>query len=330
MSTVLVVGGAGYIGSHMVIALLDAGHDVVVLDDLSRGHRDLVAGGELVVGNVGDRALLDWIFSTKKIDAVMHFAASSLVGESVEKPLQYYRNNVGNSIELLDAMRQHRVSNFIFSSTAAVYGEPTEVPITETHRSQTTNPYGATKHAIEEMLHACATAHDLRFVTLRYFNAAGADAQGRIGERHQPETHLIPLVLQVAIGERANIKIFGTDYPTDDGTCVRDYVHVVDLAKAHLLALELLLRGSIRNATYNLGNNRGYSVRQVISVAEQVSGQSITVVETTRRAGDPATLIAESSKARQELRWMPQFEDLEKIIETAWRWQKIEKSRKRT
>lgn len=327
MSNVLVVGGAGYIGSHMVSALLDARHSVVILDNLSRGHRNLVLGGELIVGDVGDRQLLNQLFSTKKVDAVIHFAASSLVGESVEKPLEYYRNNVANTIELLGAMGQHRVSNFIFSSTAAVYGEPTEIPIPETHPSKFTNPYGATKRAVEEMLHACAAAHDLHFVALRYFNAAGADPRGRIGERHNPETHLIPLVLQVATGERANVKIYGTDYPTDDGTCIRDYVHVVDLAKAHLLALELLLNGSIRNATYNLGNNCGYSVRQIIDVAEHVSGKSITVIETARRVGDPAILIAKSSKARQELGWRPEFEDLEKIIETAWIWQKNEMSR---
>ena len=327
MKTVLVVGGAGYIGSHAVAALIDARHKVIVLDNLSSGHRDLVLGGELIVGSCGDPRLLDRIFASNEVAAVMHFAASSIVEESVTQPLEYYRNNVTNTLELLDAMRRHCVSNLIFSSSAAVYGEPSELPIAETHPLLATNPYGATKRVIEEMVSACALSHGLRFAVLRYFNAAGADPHGRIGERHEPETHLIPLVLQVAAGTRANIKIFGADYATQDGTCVRDYVHVVDLANAHLLALARLFRGGVLNAIYNLGNSRGYSVRQVIDVAQKISGRAIPIVEAPRRAGDPAILIADSKKAKTELGWRPQFEALDDIIQSAWSWHQREAAR---
>lgn len=327
MKTVLVVGGAGYIGSHAVAALIDANHKVIVLDNLSSGHRDLVLGGELIVGSCGDPPLLDRIFASNEVDAVMHFAASSIVEESVAQPLEYYRNNVTNTLELLDAMRRHCVSNLIFSSSAAVYGEPSELPIAEMHPLLTTNPYGATKRVIEEMVAACALSHGLRFAVLRYFNAAGADPHGRIGERHEPETHLIPLVLQVAAGTRANIKIFGADYATQDGTCVRDYVHVVDLANAHLLALARLFRGEVLNAIYNLGNSRGYSVRQVIDMAHKISGYLIPIVEAPRRAGDPAILIADSKKAKTELGWRPQFEALDDIIQSAWSWHQREAAR---
>ncbi len=330
MKTVLVVGGAGYIGSHAVAALIDAHHKVIVLDNLSSGHRDLVLGGELIVGSCGDPQLLDRIFASNEVDAVMHFAASSIVEESVTQPLEYYRNNVTNTLELLDAMRRHCVSNLIFSSSAAVYGEPSELPIAETHPLLATNPYGATKRVIEEMLSACALSHGLRFAVLRYFNAAGADPHGRIGERHEPETHLIPLVLQVAAGTRANIKMFGADYATQDGTCVRDYVHVVDLANAHLLALARLFGGEVLNAIYNLGNSRGYSVRQVIDVAQKISGRAIPIVEVPRRAGDPAILIADSKKAKTELAWRPQFEALDDIIQSAWSWHQREAARATT
>ncbi len=327
MKTVLVVGGAGYIGSHAVAALIDAHHKVIVLDNLSSGHRDLVLGGELIVGSCGDPQLLDRIFESNEVDAVMHFAASSIVEESLAQPLEYYRNNVTNTLELLDAMRRHCVSNLIFSSSAAVYGEPSELPIAETHPLLATNPYGATKRVIEEMVSACALSHGLRFAVLRYFNAAGADPHGRIGERHEPETHLIPLVLQVAAGTRANIKIFGADYATQDGTCVRDYVHVVDLANAHLLALDRLFRGEVLNAIFNLGNSRGYSVRQVIDVAQKISGHPIPIVEAPRRTGDPAILIADSKKAKTELGWRPQFEALDDIIDSAWSWRQREAAR---
>ena len=327
MKTVLVVGGAGYIGSHAVAALMTADHRVIVLDDLSSGHRDLVLGGKLIVGSCGDPQLLERIFASNEIDAVMHFAASSIVHDSVTQPLAYYRNNVANTLELLDAMRRYRVSNFIFSSSAAVYGEPSELPIPETHPLLATNPYGATKRVIEEMLPACAISHGLRFAVLRYFNAAGADPDGRIGERHEPETHLIPLVLQVAAGTRANIKILGADYATQDGTCVRDYVHVIDLVQAHLLALERLFRGEALNAIYNLGNRRGYSVREVIAAARRISGHPIPAIEAPRRTGDPAILVAESNKAKTELGWQPQFEDIEAIIGSAWSWHKREAAR---
>ncbi|MDH5298367.1 MAG: UDP-glucose 4-epimerase GalE [Desulfobulbaceae bacterium] len=324
--TLLVVGGAGYIGSHMVAMLLAAGWQVIVLDDLSTGHRDLLPGGTLVEGNLGDAALLDRIFAAHPIDAVMHFAAFSLVGESVAHPLKYYRNNLARTVTLLEAMVRHRVRRFIFSSTAAVYGEPEEIPIAETHPCRPTNPYGATKIGVERMLADCDQAHGLKSVSLRYFNAAGAHASGTMGERHNPESHLIPLVLQVATGERQEIKIFGTDYPTGDGTCLRDYVHVDDLARAHMLALEALLAGE-GSAVYNLGNSRGYSVREVIETARRVTGRAIPVVETERRPGDPAVLVAASEKIRGQLGWQPRYEELSTIIATAWRWHQAEAAR---
>lgn len=318
---ILVVGGAGYIGSHMVKELLEAGHSVIVLDNFSTGHRDLLPGGLLIEGDLGDPKLLESLFTEHKIDAVMHFAAFSLVGESVVNPLKYYRNNLARTIELLDAMIRFNVKNFIFSSTAAVYGEPVQVPITETHPSNPTNPYGATKIAVERMLADCDQAHGLKSVCLRYFNAAGADESGNIGERHQPESHLIPLVLKVATGERKDIKIFGTDYDTPDGTCLRDYIHVTDLAQAHLLALNHLLAGG-QSAVYNLGNSQGASVREVIRLAEKTTGRKIPIVETDRRAGDPAVLVAGSEKIKTELGWHPRYETLETIIQTAWKWHK--------
>jgi UDP-glucose 4-epimerase len=325
--TILVIGGAGYIGAHMSKELLRAGYDVLILDDLSRGHRDLLAGGTFYEGDLGDSALLKTIFSAHKVDAVMHFAAYSLVGESVEKPLAYYRNNVARTVELLDAMVQNGVKHFIFSSTAAVYGEPVKVPIDEDHARQPTNPYGTSKLTVEHMLADCQRAYGLRYVSLRYFNAAGADASGEIGERHEPESHLIPLVLQVATGQRESIKIFGTDYPTPDGTCLRDYVHVSDLAQAHLLALRHLLAGG-ESAVYNLGNSKGYSVREVIETARRITSRPIPAVTAARRPGDPARLIADSAKIRRELGWKPRYEDLTSIIETAWVWHQKEAGRK--
>jgi len=297
--TVMVVGGAGYIGSHMVKDLLQANYRVITLDNLSTGHRDLLLGCKLIEGNLGDTTLLNRIFSDHRIDVVMHFAAYSIVGESVKNPVEYYRNNVANTIELLDAMVQHNVKRFIFSSSAAVYGEPREVPIKEEHPLRPTNPYGATKVAIEKMLSDFDSAYGLKYVSLRYFNAAGADASGKIGERHDPETHLIPLILKVAMGERNSIKIFGTDYTTRDGTCIRDYIHVSDLTQAHFLAVEKLIAGG-ESAIYNLGNNRGYSVREVIDRAAKVTGKQIPAIEDSRRSGDPAVLIANSDKIRKE------------------------------
>jgi UDP-glucose 4-epimerase len=320
---ILVVGGAGYIGSHMVMDLLRADYPVVTLDNLSRGHRELLPGGEFVEGDLGNPADLDRVFSQYPVQAVMHFAAHSQVGESVEQPLMYYRNNVANTITLLEAMQKAAVRHFIFSSTAAVYGEPVQVPITEGHPCAPTNPYGATKLAVERLLADVSHAGDLTYSILRYFNAAGADASGKIGERHQPETHLIPLVLQVATGERDSIRIFGDDYPTPDGTCLRDYIHVSDLTSAHLLALEALLKGG-GNSTYNLGNSTGYSVKQIIESARAITGHPIPAITDKRRAGDPAVLVADSARIRAELGWQPVYEDIDAIIRTAWEWHQRE------
>lgn len=321
--TILVVGGAGYIGSHMVLDLLRADYPVVTLDDCSRGHRELLPGGAFIEGDMGNPADLERIFRQYPIKAVMHFAAHSQVGESVEQPLEYYRNNVANTITLLQSMQQAGIQHFIFSSTAAVYGEPVNTPITEDHPCSPTNPYGNTKLAVERLLHDVSNATGLSYSVLRYFNAAGADAAGNIGERHQPETHLIPLVLQVATGERQSINIFGDDYPTPDGTCLRDYVHVSDLTQAHLLALESLLNGG-GNTTFNLGNNSGYSVRQVIETARQITGHPIAALMSERRAGDPAILVADSARIRAELGWQPRYENIEDIIRSAWAWHQKE------
>jgi UDP-glucose 4-epimerase len=317
--TILVVGGAGYIGSHMVMELLRADFPVVILDDLSSGHRELLPGGDFVEGNLGDAALLEQLFSDYPVKAVMHFAASSLVGESVLDPVKYYRNNISHTVELVHQMQRHGVENFIFSSTAAVYGEPQQTPIPEDHPCQPINPYGFTKQAVEQLLIDCARNGDLNYSILRYFNAAGADASGDIGERHSPETHLIPILLQVATGERESMEIFGTDYATHDGTCIRDYVHVSDLAQAHLLALDGLLENRA-NRIYNLGNSKGHSVHEVVAAARRITGKSIPVRESSRRPGDPPVLVADSTLIRNELGWRPRYEDLDPIIETAWNW----------
>ena len=316
----LVVGGAGYIGSHMVRELIRGNHDVVILDNLSTGNRKLVKEGEFIHGNLGDVDLLNRIFSAHAIDAVMHFAAFSQVGESVAQPLKYYRNNLAETMNLVDAMLRYGVKRFIFSSTAAVYGEPETVPITESHPCRPTNPYGNTKLAVERMLADCKAAYGLQYMILRYFNAAGADDSGEIGEMHDPETHLIPLVLKVAAGRMDHIQVFGTDYPTTDGTCIRDYIHVNDLARAHMLAFDALAQGAA-STVYNLGSSTGYSVKAVIEKAESVTGRKIPVVEGPRRAGDPATLVASSQKIQRELGWSPMYGDLETIIRTAWHWQ---------
>jgi len=321
---ILVVGGAGYIGSHMVKDLFRAGYEVVTLDDLSTGHRELLPGGIFYEGNLGDGKLLDRIFSEYQISAVMHFAAYSLVGDSMQNPLAYYRNNIAGTIELIAAMVRHNVKYFIFSSSAAVYGEPIEIPINEDHPCNPTNPYGATKVAVEQLLNDCDYAYGLKSVSLRYFNAAGADESCEIGELHEPETHLIPLVLKAASGEQKNIKIFGTDYPTHDGTCIRDYVHVSDLTQAHLLALEALLSGE-GSSVYNLGNSKGYSVREVIELAGKITGKTVRTVDVEKRPGDPAKLVAASDKIRQDLGWKPEYEDLETIITTAWNWHTAKK-----
>ena len=316
---ILVIGGCGYIGTHMVKALLADGHDVVTLDNLSTGNRDLLPGGAFVMGDIRDAVVLEQVFSSRRFDAVMHFSASAQVGESVENPQKYYLNNVAGTLNLLKAMLRHDVDKFIFSSSAAVYGEPEYTPIDEGHPRRPTNPYGRTKLMVENILQDYDKAYGFRSVALRYFNAAGADTAGTIGEHHEPETHLIPLVLQAATGERQNITVFGTDHKTPDGTCLRDYIHVNDLAAAHLLALEALQEGA-PSAVYNLGSSRSHSVREVIETARRVTGRPIPAVDGPKRAGDPDVLVASSDKARKELGWKPQFETLDAIIESAWKW----------
>ncbi len=330
MGSILVVGGAGYIGSHMVKGLLENGYSVVVLDNLSTGNERLLTGGAFIKGNMGDAGLLKQVFSHHRVNAVMHFAAFSLVGESVVDPMKYYRNNVAETSVLVETMLQHGIRNFIFSSTAAVYGEPEYTPIDEAHACRPTNPYGATKLAVESMLLDCSRAYGFRYIALRYFNAAGADPSGTIGEMHEPERHLIPLLLKTAVGEREEIKIFGNDYDTKDGTCIRDYVHVNDLVAAHLLALKKLEseRGAAadgsegKSAIYNLGNSKGFSVYDVLRVARRITGKPIPDRLEARRSGDPAVLVADSNKIRNQLGWKPRFEDLESIVETAWQWHK--------
>ena len=319
---ILVVGGAGYIGSHMAKMLAKSGYEVLILDNLSTGFRDAARYGRLIEGDLADQNLLDQIFSENSIAAVLHFAALSQVGESVREPARYYRNNVANTQNLLDAMLGHEVRRFIFSSTAAIFGEPEYTPIDESHRLSPINPYGRSKRMVEEMLADYDHSYGLRFVTLRYFNAAGADPGGKLGERHDPESHLIPLVLQVASGRREYIAVYGNDYPTPDGTCIRDYIHVWDLCSAHLLALEHLLADGGSHA-FNLGNGKGFSVQEVIDTARSVTGQDIPVQKWERRAGDPAMLVADSKRARLVLGWHPRFYDLETIIEHAWQWEAL-------
>lgn len=317
---VLVTGGAGYIGSHTVRALLAAGHHVVVLDNLSRGHKGAVPKEvPLYIEDIHHIDKVEGILKDQQIDAVMHFAAHSQVGESMENPTIYYDNNVVGSYSLLEAVRRAGVKYFVFSSTAAVYGEPEKTPITEDMPYQPTNVYGQTKLMIETMLAQFSRAYGLRYVALRYFNAAGADASGEIGEDHTPETHLIPLILEAALGKRDSIKIFGTDYPTPDGTCIRDYIHVTDLADAHVRALKYLADGGA-SQYFNLGSQHGFSVRQMIDAAKKVTGRDFPVIEDKRRAGDPAVLIASSEKIRKITGWQPQHSDVETIIRDAWNW----------
>jgi UDP-glucose 4-epimerase len=317
---VLVVGGAGYIGSHMVKRLGRAGCDVLTLDNLSSGHRDAVLFGEFVEGDLADRALLDQIFSTRQIDAVMHFASFIQVGESMCDPAKYYQNNVVNSLNLLNAMRTHEVRRIIFSSTAAIFGEPEYAPIDENHPKTPINPYGKTKLMLEQALADYDRAYGLKSICLRYFNAAGADPDGELGERHDPETHLIPLVLQAASGRRDNISVFGQDYNTPDGTCIRDYIHIADLCEAHWLGLQSLMDGGDSQA-YNLGNGNGFSVQEVIDAASRVTGRNIPVVHGPRRDGDPARLVADAALVKQVLGWVPQYAELETIISHAWHWE---------
>ncbi|MGI8316689.1 UDP-glucose 4-epimerase GalE [Halobacillus mangrovi] len=318
--TVLVCGGAGYIGSHAVAQLIDRNEKVIVADNLQKGHNDAVLeGAEFYNGDLRDQLFIDRVFEENDIDSVIHFAADSLVGESVEDPLKYYDNNVYGAVCLLRAMAKHSVKRIVFSSTAAVYGEPEQVPIQETDLTVPTNPYGETKLAIEKMLKWAEQAHGIKHVVLRYFNVAGADPDGRIGEDHRPETHLIPIILQVAQGKREKIMIFGDDYPTEDGTCIRDYIHVNDLVDAHLLAIEKLKRDQ-ESGIYNLGNGQGFSVKEVIDSARKVTGQTIPAEVAPRRAGDPAQLVASSERAINELGWKPNYADLDTMIKTAWDW----------
>lgn len=317
---ILVLGGAGYIGSHTVYELVDAGYEVIVIDNLLTGFKEAVhPQAKFYEGDIRDKIFLDNILSKEKIDGVIHFAASSQVGESMKNPLKYYNNNLCGTEVLLESMVEHGIDKIVFSSTAATYGEPESIPILETARTLPTNCYGETKLSMEKMFKWISKAHNLRYVSLRYFNACGAHPNGKIGEAHNPETHLIPLVLQVPNGKREYISVFGNDYDTKDGTCVRDYIHVNDLAQAHILAMECLSKGGESNI-FNLGNGVGFTVKEVIETARKVTNHTIPIREEERRAGDPSVLIASSEKARKVLGWKPQYADLETIISTAWKW----------
>ncbi len=320
--TILVLGGAGYIGSHTVYELIDKGEDVVIIDNLETGYKEAVhPKARFYQGDIRDRAFVDQVFDKEKIDAVIHFAANSLVGESMIDPLKYYDNNLCGTKVLLESMVAHGIDKIVFSSTAATYGEPESVPILESDKTEPTNTYGETKLSMEKMFKWTGKAHGLRFVSLRYFNACGAHESGEIGEAHNPESHLIPLILQVPNGQREAISVFGDDYDTKDGTCVRDYIHVTDLAQAHILAVDYLVKGNESNI-FNLGNGIGFTVNEVIETARKVTGHPINAIVSPRRAGDPAKLIASSEKARTILGWNPEHADLEEIIESAWNWHK--------
>ncbi len=323
--TILVVGGAGYIGSHAVLALQQAGYEVVIFDNLEYGHRELVdrvLGVELVVGDTRDPAALEQLFASHHIDAVMHFAAYIAVGESVEQPQMYYSNNVVGTLNLLAAMRSAKVDKFVFSSTSAVYGIPQFTPIVEDHPFAPISPYATSKLMVENILSDFDLAYGLKSVRFRYFNAAGADPSGKLGEDHSPETHLIPLILLTALGKREHISVYGTDYPTPDGTCIRDYIHVHDLAAAHVLGLKHLLEGG-DSQVFNLGNGNGFSVKETIETAKKVTGKEIKVVYGDRRAGDPPILVGSSDRVRQVLGWQPQYPDLADIIAHAWQWHQV-------
>jgi UDP-glucose 4-epimerase len=317
---ILVVGGAGYIGSHMVKHLLNAGCSVTTLDNLSTGYRDAVLGGAFVLEDLANAAALDDLFKTNRFDGVMHFASFIQVGESVKEPAKYYENNVTNTFNLLNAMVRHQVTRFIFSSTAAVYGEPQYVPIDEIHTKMPINPYGKTKWMVEQIIEDYDHAYGLKSIALRYFNAAGADPEGELGERHEPETHLIPLVLQTASGHHPHISVFGRDYDTPDGTCIRDYIHVADLCEAHWLAVQQLLDGA-NSAAYNLGSGAGFSVQEVIDTVVYITGKQIAIQDSPRREGDPARLVANPAEARRQLGWQPKRDSLDVIIADAWRFE---------
>lgn len=320
--TVLVLGGAGYIGSHTVYELVDRGTDVVIIDNLETGYIEAVhPKARFYKGDIRDRAFVDSVFDKEKIDAVIHFAANSLVGESMVNPLKYYDNNLCGTKVLLESMVAHDIKKIVFSSTAATYGEPERIPILEGDKTEPTNTYGETKLSMEKMFKWTDKAHGLKYVSLRYFNACGAHESGMIGEAHKPETHLIPLILQVPLKQREAITIFGDDYDTTDGTCIRDYIHVTDLAQAHILAVNYLMEGNESNI-FNLGNGIGFTVKEVIDTARKVTGDEIKAVMAERRAGDPAKLIASSNKAKSVLGWKPEHADLEEIIASAWKWHK--------
>jgi UDP-arabinose 4-epimerase len=316
---VLVTGGAGYIGSHTAKILAQAGFQPVVVDNLQRGHREAVRWGPLIEADLGDRNALDRIFTQYPIEAVLHFAAFAYVGESMQFPDLYFRNNLVNTLGLLEAMRARGVRQIVFSSTCATYGNPVQIPITEEHPQQPVNPYGESKRMVERLLYWWGCIHGLRWVALRYFNAAGADPQGELGENHSPETHLIPLAISAAMELSKALEIYGTDYDTPDGTAIRDYLHVTDLAVAHLAALRYLEGGGTSTA-FNLGTGRGHSVREVTSMVERVSGRKVPVRESGRRSGDPACLIADAAKARELLKWLPEHSTLDEIVQTAWNW----------
>jgi UDP-glucose 4-epimerase len=318
---ILVTGGAGYIGSHTVKELLRRGYSTVTFDNLSSGHREFVQGSDFIEADLRDLTAVRKAFADRSIDAVVHFAASCCVGESVEKPLEYYENNVLSGLNLLAVMIEQNVKCFIFSSTCAVYGSPVEIPMTERHAQLPINPYGQTKALFEDILASHERLHDIRSVSLRYFNAAGCDPEGELGEKHDPETHLIPLTLDAALGVRDELQIFGSDYSTPDGTCVRDYIHVCDLADAHILCLESLLDGGPSTA-YNLGTGDGYSVREIIEAAERITGRAVPHVEAPRRPGDPPELVACSEKIKRELGWSARRSSIDEILTTAWNWQK--------
>jgi UDP-glucose 4-epimerase len=318
MSTILVTGGAGYIGSHVVKELLRQGHQPVVYDNLQTGHRKAVQNSELIEGDLADSERIRKIFRSFSFDAVMHFAADSLVGESVENPLKYFNNNVRNSMQLLEIMVHSDVSKFVFSSSAAVYGEPESIPISENHACHPTNPYGETKWIFERTLQGFSVQRKIEYISLRYFNAAGGDPDRELGEDHLRETHLIPLCIKAALNS-GPVSIFGTDYDTPDGTCIRDYIHVTDLAEAHILALMKLEQEGI-SGIYNLGNGNGYSVREVIETVGKVTGRRLIILEAPRRPGDPARLVASSERIKNDLGWVPEYPDLETIVETAWQW----------
>ena len=319
---VLICGGAGYVGSHNVRAFIERGENVIVVDSLETGHRASVPEGiKFYEGDIRNGEVLDKIFTENEVEAVVHFCAYSLVGESMEKPLKYFDNNVGGMISLLEAMHRHNVKRIIFSSTAATYGEPKKVPILETDPTQPTNPYGESKRIMEKMMKWVSSQHDIRYVSLRYFNVAGAWHDGTIGEDHKVETHLIPLILQVPLGKREHITVYGDDYPTKDGTCIRDYIHVEDLARAHIMALDYLRNGG-ESSIFNLGSGDGYSVMEMITAARKVTGHPIPAVVGARRPGDPARLVADSTKAHEMLHWQPEIVKMEDIIATAWKWHK--------